>query len=55
MTREELIAKLREQAEIATNGGDWEESHSVADGLLLAYIADPEITEVYGSIPKWYA
>ena len=32
-----------------------EEDHADADGFLLQYIGDPEITEAYDAIHKWYA
>jgi hypothetical protein len=32
-----------------------ESAHAVADRALLAYINDPDITEAYGAVPKWYA
>lgn len=51
MTKEELIAAL--QALVEDSPG--EENHMEADSLLLKYINDPEITEVYDAISKWYA
>ena len=30
------------------------EAHMEADGLLLTYINDPEITMAFNSIDKWY-
>jgi hypothetical protein len=51
MTKEELLVKLRDLVE--DNPG--EENHMEADGLLLEYINDPEITEAYRAIDKWYA
>jgi len=32
-----------------------EEDHVNADYLLLEYIADASLTELYGRIEKWYA
>lgn len=55
MTRDELLALLRSQNERDQPGGDPEEWHGTADGALLAYIADPEITEAFAQIMKWYA
>ena len=34
---------------------DEEVDHKDADGFLLQYIGDPEITEAYAAIRKWYA
>ena len=34
---------------------DEEVDHVDADGFLLQYIGDPEITEAYDAIHKWYA
>jgi len=50
MTKEELIAKLK-----ACNTGDCEMDHCDADDLLLAFIDDPEVTEAFNDIDKWYA
>jgi hypothetical protein len=55
MTKDELIAKLREQADIGNHEGDLEMCHCAADDLLIEYIADPEIEAAYDSVPKWYA
>ena len=52
MTKEELIQRL---TEIPNGGGDAEEWHIDADDALLAYINDPEISEAYRAIKKWYA
>lgn len=51
MDREEVIRVLKELAESC----DPERAHGEADDLLLAYINDPEITELYDKIEKWYA
>lgn len=51
MTRDELLAKLRKCAA----DRDTEGAHSNADTALLDYIADDEISELYGQIDKWYA
>lgn len=51
ITKEELIKKLKKLAE------DWdhEMAHIEADNLLLLYINDEEIKNVYESIERWYA
>jgi hypothetical protein len=51
MTKDELLKKLRELQTV----GDPEIAHGPADQLLLDYIADPEISEEYGKIEKWYS
>lgn len=35
--------------------GDPEVDHRMADDALLTYINDPEITEAFHAIRKWYA
>ena len=50
MTKEEILRRLDE-----CKNSDTESGHMIADELLLAYIADPEITQAYKSIRKWYA
>lgn len=50
--REELLVRLRE---LHGPSGDIEAQHSIADQALLDYIADPEITEAYEAIERWYA
>jgi hypothetical protein len=39
----------------ACNSGDEEHDHSAADQLLLDYINDPQVTEAYDAIDKYYA
>ena len=53
MTKDELIKCLKD----IKNGKsrDVEDNHGRADDLLLAYIDDEEVTDVYESILKWYA
>jgi hypothetical protein len=53
MTRDELLAKLRELGDRV--GFGTESDHIEADRALLEYIGDPEITEAFGNIEKWYA
>lgn len=53
VTIDELKQKLRG---IAARGGlDPEPDHSEADDLLLEFINDPEVKEIYDSIDKWYS
>lgn len=49
MSRDELLAILRK------NDGDYETLHIDADEALLEYINDPEITEAFESVRRWYA
>ncbi len=51
MTRDELLEKLKS---LETDSPD-EFSHVEADLALLDFINDPEITEAYHDIAKWYA
>lgn len=58
MTREELIAKLKECSQYPSSiegHYDVERGHIDADQALLAYINDPEITEAFDSLEKWYS
>ena len=52
MTRDELLTLLRGWE---GDTGDQEWVHMEADDALIAYINDPEITEAYNNIGKWYA
>lgn len=52
MTIEELKEKLKE---IKKTGGDCEDDHACADKLLLEFIGDVEVTELFNAIEKWYA
>lgn len=51
MTKEELIKTL-EECKLYADYDDEEEAHKSADDLLLHYINDPEITELFNSIKK---
>lgn len=51
MTKEELLAKLRELAELDDN----EFTHKEADAALLEFINDAEISAAFEEIRKWYA
>lgn len=46
----ELIAALK-----ACNSSDIEADHADADQLLIDYINNPQVTEAYNAIDKWYA
>ena len=50
MTKEEPLQELQ-----AVDRDDIRVGHQEADQLLLKFINDPEITEIYSAIPKWYA
>ena len=51
MTIEELRAALI----AAFADDDLESGHMLADDLLLAFIHDPEVTEIFRASDKWYA
>jgi hypothetical protein len=51
MTKEQLLIALKN----LSNNNDCEEAHVEADGLLLEYINDAEITKAFQQIEKWYA
>lgn len=53
MTKGDLIEKLHKLADL--NDDDPEENHMNADGLLLKFIDDEEITKAYNAIRMWYA
>ena len=53
MTKEELLIKLRGLAD--GSRFDVEHDHVEADDLLIQYINDPDITEAFDAIKKWYA
>jgi len=36
-------------------GTDWESAHSEADDLLLRHLNDPELTEAFRAVARWYA
>lgn len=50
MTRDELLAKLAEYAEIEPEGG-----HALADQALLDFIDDPLVAAAFDSLTKWYS
>ena len=51
MTKKALLDKLRRLAK----SDDTEGGHVNADAALLAYINDPDVSEAYHAIDKWYA
>ena len=53
MSRADLISQLVMMG--AETDPDAEINHDRADGMLLDYINDQEITDAYDSIKKWYA
>ena len=46
---------LLERLKLCDKATDKEAAHLVADGALLKYINDPEITEAFEDLIKWYA
>lgn len=56
MSKEDLIAALKAiKAEQNLKGGYIEQNHLDADSLLLAYINDPEVTEIFTDLERWYS
>lgn len=53
MNKKELILRLAEIDERLSF--DREVAHLEADATLLAFIDDPEISQAYDAIDKWYA
>ncbi len=53
MTREELLEGL--QRIIDSQDWDKEVSHIEADGLLMEFINDDAVYNLYNKIEKWYA
>lgn len=52
LTRDELLTLLRTLAEAGDNPQD---DHLEADHALLCYINDPEITQAFTNLFRWYA
>jgi hypothetical protein len=52
-TREELVASLKELKDSPDFGK--EETHQLADQLLLTFIGDDEVQDAFDDIDKWYA
>lgn len=61
MTKEELIERLNGIDNKVRKGEDngrlydTENGHKEADALIIEFINDKEIEEVYDSVQKWYA
>ncbi len=53
MTKSELIEKLKSLAELSEH--DEERAHGEADEVLLQYINDPDVSEAFEKIDRWYA
>ena len=47
--------ELLEQLIKLQGSDDYEDAHITADGLLLAYINDPDVTKEYDQVHKWYS
>jgi hypothetical protein len=55
MTKQELLEALRRLAEGRKDAVAVELDHEEADGLLLRFIDDPEVTQAFQAIEKWYS
>jgi hypothetical protein len=57
MKNEVKLAKLRADLKGIIDSGtqDPEADHSNADALLLEFINDKEVSELYNSMTRWYA
>lgn len=57
MTKKELIDELKKICDKQQNSrySDKEIDHMNADDLLLKYIDDDNVTDVFEAIDKWYA
>jgi hypothetical protein len=60
VTRDELVQRLRaikaqQEAPPPAPVFDEEVDHIEVDGLLLAFINDDEVTQIFDSIAKWYS
>lgn len=51
MSRDELVARLKE----LQSCGDPEIAHGEADDVLLEFIGDPEVSNAFNAIDRWYA
>ena len=49
------IEELKQKMSALRDNDDEELRHVELDNLLLQYINDKEITEIFESIDKWYA
>lgn len=59
MKIEELVKKLKDLEKTCINETykwyDAEKGHMEADQLLLQYINNPEVTEAFNDLEKWYS
>lgn len=56
MTLEELLSALQViKDEVDRREYDAEHAHFAADQLLVAYIDNEQVADLYGEIPKWYS
>lgn len=53
--RDDALRRLREMPSWGAAGVDPENAHRQADLVLLYLIDDPEITEAFEAIHKWYS
>ncbi len=52
-TTKELVEQLKKIK--AEGHGDHEHDHVEADRALLAFIGNPDVTDAFDAITKWYA
>ena len=50
-----LVTKLKELWKKGEGDHDWESAHMHADELLLDFIADNKVREVFRKVARWYA
>jgi len=55
LTLKDLINRLEYIRTRTMSGKDEEDDHIDADKALLEFIGDPEVTEAFHSIRKWYS
>ena len=53
--KKKLLKEMNNILENIENGADLEESHVKLDALLLKYIGDKDVEELFNLIPKYYA
>lgn len=51
--RQALLERLKMAVDLSKE--DQEQGHSEADDILLELIDDPEVTEIYGQVSRWFA
>lgn len=49
------IKELKEKLRSINPNWDEEMNHILADELLLEYINDPDVKDLFNNIKKWYA